>query len=137
MADNGMRSLKRRLARIPASVKAAVRPALNQAADEMVRSARVMVPKGDTKALSQSIRKEDGRDELQILVKAGGPTTTKPVRSGASATYDYAAAMEFGTRKVAAQPYFWPAYRLNKKRMSSRIRRAITKAVKEGFENGS
>jgi HK97 gp10 family phage protein len=38
---------------------------------------------------------------------------------------------EFGTRNMAARPFFFPAYRSNRKRASSRIKSAIRRAVKD------
>ena len=42
----------------------------------------------------------------------------------------YARFVEFGTVKMKAIPFFFPAYRTNKKRAKSRVRRAHTKAAK-------
>jgi hypothetical protein len=39
--------------------------------------------------------------------------------------------LEYGTTKAPAQPFFWVSYRLSKKRIISRIKRAINRAVKE------
>jgi HK97 gp10 family phage protein len=43
----------------------------------------------------------------------------------------YARWVEFGTQKMPAQPYFYVSYRANKKKVKSRVRRAITKAAKQ------
>lgn len=37
---------------------------------------------------------------------------------------------EFGTVKMSASPFFWPAYRLKRKKLANRIKRAISKAVR-------
>lgn len=43
--------------------------------------------------------------------------------------------VEYGTAKHgAAQPFFWPAYRLMKDREKRRIKNAIRKAVKENWK---
>ena len=42
----------------------------------------------------------------------------------------YAHLVEYGTTKAAAQPFFWPAVRLNRKKITGRIKRAVSKAVK-------
>lgn len=39
--------------------------------------------------------------------------------------------VEYGTSNTPAQPFFWPAYRLLKKRIRNRIKRSISKAVRE------
>jgi HK97 gp10 family phage protein len=45
----------------------------------------------------------------------------------------YAHLVEFGTTKAPAQPFFWPAFRSQRKRAETRIKRALSKAVKEEF----
>lgn len=100
-------------------------------AESMAETMRAVAPEGETIKLKNSIRVEPGRKPGQVFIKAGGPTTTKPVRSGSgNATYDYAVGQEFGTHDQAAQPFFWPTYRLKKKRARSAIKRRITKAIK-------
>ena len=39
--------------------------------------------------------------------------------------------MEYGTAETTAQPFFWPVVRSSRKRVKSRITRAIRKAVKD------
>lgn len=89
----------------------------------------VPVEEGD---LRQSIRVEKGRRKFQVLVKAGGPLTTKPVRNsekGNSPTYDYALAQEFGTEKMPKNPFFYPVYRARRKDIKAAVRKAVKKAV--------
>lgn len=129
--NNGLADFKRRMAAIPIAAKAAAQPALNQGADEIVRAQKSLAPRDDG-TLQGSIRwSVDG--ELSRKIEAGGPTTSKPVRHGVDAEYDYAIGVEFGTRKSPAQPYFWPGYRLARKRVNARIKRAISKSIKEAF----
>lgn len=130
----GLRNIERRLARIPKAARAAVKPALDKSADELVAAQRSLAPLDDG-TLKASIKWHES-GELTRTVRAGGPTTTRPVRSGTSATYDYALAQEFGTTKMSANPFFWPGYRLLRKRIRNRIKRAISKAVKEEFGGG-
>jgi HK97 gp10 family phage protein len=101
-------------------------------AESMAETMRSVVPVGKTGALKASIRVEPGRFPGQVLIKAGGPTTTKQVRQGSgNATYDYALAQEFGTHEHGAQPFFWPSYRLKKKRARRAIKSRITRAIKK------
>lgn len=130
----GLRNIEQRLARIPKAAKAAVKPALDRSADELVTAQRSLAPTDDG-TLKASIQWHES-DELKRTITAGGPTTTRPVRSGTSATYDYALAQEFGTTKMPANPFFWPGYRLLRKRIRNRIKRAISNAVKEEFGSG-
>ena len=53
-----------------------------------------------------------------VVIRAGGATTTTQIAGGKS--YDYARAVEYGTEKgVQAQPFFFPSYRLMRKKMRS------------------
>lgn len=87
------------------------------------------VKHGPTGNLANSIRKEQGRKQTVVVVKAGGASTTR--QGGSGKPYDYARAVEFGTEHVAAQPFFFPTFRLMRKKMRSAMRRRITKRIKE------
>ena len=103
---------------------------LNAQADGLVDLMKSSVVHGPTSNLANSIRKEPGRKETVVVIRAGGPTTTTQISGGKS--YDYARAVEFGTEKgVTAQPFFFPSYRLTKKKMRSVMRRKITKTIKQ------
>lgn len=107
--------LTKRLNAIPKAVRDAVQPALDVSADELVARMQHLAPvdEGD---LRRSIRKEPGDHELSRKVM----------------TDDYKASwVEHGTVKQAANPFFWPAFRLSRKRIANRLKRAIRKAVKE------
>ncbi|MFC3326205.1 HK97-gp10 family putative phage morphogenesis protein [Mesorhizobium cantuariense] len=128
--NNGLADLQRRLAAIPKAIKAGVQPALDQGANELVTAQRAVAPR-DSGKLKASI-KWSVTGDLSRQVTAGGETTTRPARSG-QGEYDYALGAEFGTRQSPAQPYFWPGYRLVRKRIRSRIKRAISKSVKASY----
>ncbi|MGH6862007.1 MAG: HK97-gp10 family putative phage morphogenesis protein [Phyllobacterium sp.] len=132
--NNNLERLIKRMNAIPKQMRKAIKPQLDQSAEEMVRLARSVAPRDDGN-LQRSIVYQDGPGELAVTVKAGGELTTREVRSGSNHYYDYALGQEFGTSEMPAQPYFWPAYRLTKKRIKGRISRAVSKAVKD-FNNG-
>jgi hypothetical protein len=115
-----------------------------KSAAEFVAMAQRLAPPGGTGALHDSIRMYPGQRPGSWVVEAGGPGTTKPVRSGQKATYDYSKGIEFShktrpnkggsQKKVAAEPFFWPAYRAQKRPMKGRATRALRKAIKaKGF----
>ena len=83
----------------------------------------------DAGALQQSVRVEDQtkKKNPRVYVKAGGPLTT---HGGPRGTYDYANAVEFGTRKMPARPFFYPTYR----RLKLEIRRDITEAMQTALD---
>lgn len=102
---------------------------LDVQSDNLMQMMRSVVVHGPTSNLADSIRKEQGKKETQVYIKAGGPTTT--VKSGGGKPYDYSRAVEFGTEHVAAHPFFWPTYRLMRKRMRAAMARKITKRIKQ------
>ncbi|WP_181172047.1 HK97-gp10 family putative phage morphogenesis protein [Mesorhizobium sp. B2-4-8] len=128
--DNGLADFQRRLAAIPKAVRAGVQPALDASADELVTVQRALAPR-DHGTLQASI-KWATTGELSRQVTAGGETTTRPARDG-QGEYDYALGQEFGTRQTPAQPFFYSGYRLVRKRIRSRIKRAISKSVRASY----
>lgn len=126
---NGLDDLQRRIRAMGVEARREIGVALDQSAAEVVSVARTLAPSddGDLKA---SIRQEPGEHELQRVVEAGGPTTTRPVREGKSPVYDYALAQEFGTAEQEPQPFFNPAWRLARRRAKNRISRAVRKAAR-------
>ncbi|UXT96532.1 HK97-gp10 family putative phage morphogenesis protein [Agrobacterium tumefaciens] len=135
MANRTADHIKRVLAAVPKAAKAAIQPAIDQGANEMMMRMRYLAPKDDGD-LQRSIRVEPGPRELSATVTAGGPLTTKPVRKsekGNAPEYDYALGVEYGTEEMTAQPFFWPSVNTTKKRVKRRIDRAIGKAIKEAW----
>jgi HK97 gp10 family phage protein len=128
--DGGLSRFQARMRAIPKAAREAVEPALELSANELVGRMKHLAPR-DEGDLQASIAQTEGEHELERLVKAGGALTTRPVRSGQSVTYDYAKAIEHGTTTRHAQPFFWNSFRLSRKRITNRIRRAIAKAVKQ------
>jgi HK97 gp10 family phage protein len=94
-------------------VSAKIDKAIEKNAKEMVGTAKGLVHV-DSGALEASIGMERITNGWQV-----------------EATDEAAAPNEFGTRKMEAQPFFFPAYRLNKKRFRRRVNRAVKTAIKE------
>jgi HK97 gp10 family phage protein len=139
MADTS--AFKRRLARIPARVRADVMGVMEAAAGEVAQIMRVVGPDDRTFELERSIRVEPSPGELRVRIKAGGKRTTRAVREGSGVAYDYALAQEFGTENQAARPFFYPTWRLRRRSVRSKINRAIKRAVmdearRQGLANG-
>jgi HK97 gp10 family phage protein len=121
--------LRRRMKSIPKAVRQALKVQNAKNAAELVETIRGFAP-GDG-PLQASVKNHDVTDSTRISqrIEAGGEATTKPVRDGQSATYDYALAQEFGTVNMPAHPFFWPAWRLKRRRFKSRMTRAAKKAI--------
>jgi HK97 gp10 family phage protein len=129
MAGHNTSDFKRRLQSVPRRIRAEVNAAIAKDATEWVRLSRHLVPQDpkDGTPLHDSIRSYETETGGQV-VRAGGETTTKPSAGG---PYDYALAQEFGNQEVPAQPFYWPAYRLLKKKFANRRARALRKAIKD------
>lgn len=145
----GLAKLDRKLRRLPAAAKATIRAAMAEGADEMVAMMKSLVPvlkKPDERrragALRDSIgwtwgKAPQGSMVLAMLKGAGmgGDLTitiyagTRDKKLGVDDAY-YARWVEFGTTKMAAQPYFFVSYRANRKKAKSRIRKAINVSAK-------
>ena len=131
----GLAKLQKKLNAMPKSVKQEIRKALEQSANEIVDMMRNLVPvdegdlrdsigwtygdvpKGST-ALG-SVRASELTGDLTITVYAGNSTAF------------YARWVEFGTQKMQAQPFFYPAYRALRRRAKGRVTRATNKAAKK------
>jgi len=127
----GRQALRRVLEKLPKTAKAKLQASMTQSANELADLQRSRAPEKDG-TLKASIRVEPfTKGGIGALVKAGGPTTTKPVRKGQSATYDYAMAQELGTQDMLANPFFFPSYRQSKTKIKRRASKAVRLAVEE------
>lgn len=97
--------------------------------EEMVDPVRAAAPIGATGRLRDSVRKSEGRNDLEWIVEAGGSLTTKDVRVGADADYDYALAVEFGNEHVPAKPFFYPTIRARRARFNERVNDLIGRVL--------
>lgn len=125
--------LRRRLRAIPVAVKDAVVPALIQSGNELAGRMKHLAPK-DTGALANSIAVTPPGGTTPAYSQPGGSRTAGENQVLVTAGDDgvrYPHLVEYGTVNAPAQPYFWPAYRLTKKRITNRVKRAIGKAVRD------
>lgn len=133
----GIDRLNRRLNAIPVAVRNAVKPALEQSGTELRDAMKALAePSRDTGALIDSIVMTPGGQSTPPYSQPGGsrvvPENAVAITAGNSETR-YPHLVEYGTSKAHAQPFFWPAYRLLKRRIANRTKRAISKAVREGW----
>ncbi|TWI29738.1 HK97-gp10 family putative phage morphogenesis protein [Paracoccus sulfuroxidans] len=134
-----------KLKQIPAVAVEAAAQAMEEEATKIVEQMRTAAPKGETLRLSESIGWTWGE------VPAGSFTIAE-VRSGrnkgeqygtlrikiyaGSREAYYARYHEFGTQKMAANPFFFPVWKKSKAGFRKRIRNAVKAAVKEELGNG-
>jgi HK97 gp10 family phage protein len=136
MSDNGLDRMNRRFAAVLKNVREVVQPALLKSGEELAGMMRQLAPE------------DEGDLKASIAVTAPGQTTPPYSQPGGSraakenevlvtvgnVAVRYPHLVEHGTSKAPAQPYFWPAFRLLRKRHEQRIKRAIRKAVRDGWD---
>src|SRR5262245_22399491 len=120
---------------IPLAVRAAVMPALEKSGQELVATMKQLAePSRDTGDLIDSIVMTPAGQTTPPYSQPGGskivPENAVLVTAG-NKDVRYPHLVEYGTAKAPAQPFFWPAYRLLKRKIGSRIKRSIGKAVRE------
>ena len=115
--------LRKRLKAIPERVRKAAERQLEINANEMVETAKDFVPIDDG-ALVSSIKQRDASDDTKI---------SRRVSAGSNEAF-YAPWVEFGHGQAAPRPFFWPAYRLKRRRFKARMNRAAKKAVQEAIK---
>jgi HK97 gp10 family phage protein len=134
--DGGLSRLQRRLAAIPTAVKEAVQPALQKSAAELVAMMKQLAPV-ETGHLRDSIVATPAGQSTPAYSQPGGsqivPENAVMVTAGNSEVR-YPHLVEYGTANAPAQPYFWPSYRLLKKRLGNRVKRSVSKAVRERWQ---
>ena len=131
--DGGLSRFRKRMNAIPKAVREAVKPAVVKSAEETAAMMRALAPV-DSGDLKDSITVTGPGQATPPYSQPGGshhvPENAAAITAGNSAVR-YAHLVEYGTTHAAAQPFFWAALRLTRKRATNRIKRAISKAVKE------
>ncbi len=156
MADD-LASFRRKMQAIARSAEKVLPKAMETSAEEICNLARVACPVddgdlrasigwtwGDAPAGSVSIGTVGDGAAMRITIYAGDEkafyarwvefgTAPHAVGKGSDTSVKGARRQQTGAMHPGstAQPFFFPAYRLGRKRALNRIRRAIAKAVKE------
>ncbi|MDQ7775539.1 MAG: HK97 gp10 family phage protein [Paracoccus aminovorans] len=137
--DGGLAKFQRRMRAVPEAARRAVVPALVKSADEVADVMRATVPVDDGD-LQASIKVTGPGLSTPPYSQPGGsmvvPELTAAITAG-NADVRYAHLVEyghgngFGGTTVPPHPFFWPSFRLSRKRALNRIKRAVGKAIKE------
>lgn len=125
MAFTNRDRLRRKLKSIPVEVRKAARAQLKANAEELVETQKrfaAAVFDEPTGQLEGSIRQQDVFTSTRISRRVSASAKDEKGR-------DRAAWTEHGTSQSGARPFFWPAYRMLKRRFRSRMNRAAKKAV--------
>lgn len=132
----GMERVRRNISDVKEAAQKAAADAMERGANEVVDTAKSFVPYrdgalrrsigwtwGNAPAGSISIGTIRGRQysALRITIYAGNKEAF------------YARFQEFGTVKMAANPFFFVAWRINRRRIKSRVTRETNKAIKRAF----
>ncbi|WP_323009832.1 HK97-gp10 family putative phage morphogenesis protein [Paracoccus sp. (in: a-proteobacteria)] len=161
MNDGGLSSFQRRMRAVPQAAREAIKPVLVKQADEMAGAMRALAPvdDGDLKAsiavtgpgLATPAHSQPGGamvvPENAVAITAGNSdvryahlvefgTAPHEVTKGASSRSlkgKARNAMGLGNQHPGAspQPFFWPAFRLHRKKALGAIKRGIGKAIRE------
>jgi HK97 gp10 family phage protein len=128
--------LQRRLEAIPKSVREAVQPSLVQSGEELARMMRQLAPE-DEGDLKDSIAVTAPGEQTPAYSQPGGSRLAGELEvlvTVGNEDVRYPHLQEYGTAHHEAQPFFWPAFRLLRKRLQNRTKRAVAKAVREHWK---
>lgn len=141
----GRARLERRLNAIPKAIKERVKKDMEQIAQEIVDKMKAIVPV-KTGALRDSIGWTWGRppkgstafaqakselgSEMTLTIFAGNQLTMVRSKKGRRPYLQKAWIIEFGTTKKPAHPFFRPVWKLQRKKIKTRLRASIRRAVK-------
>lgn len=127
VSRESLEDFQARVARMGPAIKAAVKDANNQNALEFMQAVSSRIPR-DTGRLLDSMKKVNV-GEVGVKVELGD---THPY---------YLNYLEYGHmdhgKHVPAQPFWWPAWRLMKRRFRGRTSRAGNGAIKKAVANGA
>lgn len=130
----GLAEFQRRWDAIPRAVRQAARDTLEQNAEEIVKDMRRAAPVGESGDLLLSINWTwgDAPKGSMVVGTVGGnqyATLRITIYAGGGEAF-YARFQEFGTKNMPANPFFFPVWRVRKRRVKSRLTRNINKAIK-------
>lgn len=139
--DGGLARFQARMRAIPAAMRRAVAPALVGGAGEIAGLMRTMAESSrDTSALIDSIAVTGPGQATPPYSQPGGSHVTGELEAAVTAgdrDVRYAHLVEHGTKRAPAQPFFWPGFRLGRQRAASRVKRAMSKAIRDNWGAGS
>lgn len=138
MAGNdGLDDLMKAFDRAKAVPRQQIVKALLASGNELADAQKHLAPK-DTHALANSIAVTGPGQSTPPYSQPGGSRVageTEVIVTAGDAETRYVHLVEYGTSRTEAQPFFWPALRLLRKRLQQRIDRAGRKAVRDAWNN--
>lgn len=135
MASDGLDDLMKAFDRVKKAPRDAVLKALTTSAGSIASTQRALAPE-DTGALKDSIAVTLPGQSTPPYSQPGGNRVAGDneviITVGDSDTR-YPHLVEYGTAAADAQPFFWPGFRLQRKRAQQRIDRAGRKAIRDAW----
>jgi HK97 gp10 family phage protein len=135
--DNGLADTLAAFDRLARAPREAVIPALIKSANELASAQKALAETSrDTGDLIESIEVTAPGQHTPPFSQPGGSRVageTEVLVTVGNEDVRYAHLVEYGTSTAEAQPFFWPALRLLRKRLQNRINRAAKKAVKDAW----
>lgn len=107
--------------RLPKAINAEMRAAVEESAEMVARGMRAIAPVAE---------KNGGELRASIAVTMDNQALKATITAGDRKAF-YARWVEFGTRRTAAQPFFYPIWRARKKDIKRRLAAAFRKAFKK------
>lgn len=138
-SGNGLAETMAAFDRIARAPREAVLPALIKSGNELAAAQKVLAETSrDTGALIDSIAVTLPGHSTPAYSQPGGARVageTEVLVTAGNTDVRYPHLVEYGTSDTDAQPFFWPAFRLLRKRLQNRNNRAAKKAVKDAWND--
>ncbi len=134
--DGGLANLLKRMDAVKDAPRKNINKALLTSANELASAQQHLAPK-QTGALERSIAVTPPGQSTPPYSQPGGSRVAgdfEVIVTAGDAQVRYSHLVEYGTSKSEAQPFFWPALRLLRKRLQNRINRAGKKAIKDAWK---
>ncbi|HWL30176.1 MAG TPA: HK97-gp10 family putative phage morphogenesis protein [Burkholderiaceae bacterium] len=136
MASDGLDNLMAAMDRVKIAPRKSINKALMSSAEELAAMQRHLAPE-DTGALKDSITVTGPGQMTPPYSQPGGSRVAgenEVIVTAGDTDTRYPHLVEYGTAHAEAQPYFWPAVRLLRKRLQQRIDRAGRKAIRDAWK---
>lgn len=130
-----LETLLKRLDAIPKEVRKAVEPALIKSGAELQQMMQHLAPV-DSGALRESIAVTPPGQSTPAYSQPGGSRVAREnevLITAGNSDVRYPHLVEYGTTAAPAQPFFFVSYRLLRAKIQRRLKRAISTAVKNGW----
>ncbi len=134
---DGLDNLMRAFDRAKAAPRQQITKALLSSANELASAQAHLAPE-DSGALKGSIAVTGPGQSTPAYSQPGGSRVAgehEVIVTAGNTNVRYPHLVEYGTAHAEAQPFFWPALRLLRKRLQGRIDRAGRKAVRDAWND--